>query len=83
VPLEDVERPTRHTGLLGYLVMVWRGFVQFVGSVWLGTKLVFSHRRFICVLQSVPFVLPRRCSRVGCRRAVAWIVRSRLMLFLR
>ena len=31
-----------------YLVMVWRGFRSFGESVWVGGRLIFTNRCFIC-----------------------------------
>lgn len=38
---------TPRSGVVTYFVKVWRGAVHFAESVWLGTKLVLGHRRFI------------------------------------
>ena len=35
-------------GFFGYIVKLLYGAFHFGASVWLGTKLVFTHRRFIC-----------------------------------
>jgi hypothetical protein len=50
---ESPEQAKKSTGVLGYFVKVGHGAMHFAESVWLGFKLVFGYRRFICTFTFV------------------------------